>query len=73
MLNFKLQNLQWIRAHVEFYGNEPSDRMAKEVTRNNKLANQHLFDKIRKSEAIQELTEETTPKWVNEWRESYSK
>jgi len=50
----------WVKAHVEIYGNELADRLAKDVACSTEIA--VTFDRIPMSTLYSELEEEATQK-----------
>jgi len=53
----------WIKAHAGVYGNELANKLAKEATRNDDIS----FDRIPKSEIVQQVRDQNTAKWQNHW------
>jgi ribonuclease HI len=55
----------WVKAHVGIYGNELTDKLAKDVACNKDTT--ISFNRIPKSTLYNEIEEEATQKWQKEW------
>jgi len=53
----------WIKAHAGIYGIELADKLAKVAARNNDIS----FDRIPKSEIVQQIRDHSIFKWQNQW------
>ena len=55
----------WVKAHVEIYGNEMADRLAKEAARRKET--NIAFNRIPKSTLYHEVAKEAKQQWQSEW------
>ena len=57
--------ISWVKAHVDIYGNEMVDQLAKAATRNSDIV--VSFNRIPTSTLYSELKEVVTQKWQTDW------
>ena len=55
--------ITWIKAHAGHYGNEMADNLAKEAIKNKET----IYNKLPKSQVVQQVKQQSIEKWQNQW------
>jgi ribonuclease HI len=63
--NWKIE-FKWAKAHAGIYGNEVTDRLAKEATQNHYVT----YSTIRRSAIKKDTRNESITKWQGQWEET---